>query len=81
MNGILQLYNTGWMITAAKAFAGSPRHLLGQANKEAFKIIYKYIQEDKVQEYKGRMSALCTLQQVKARFQNQAFNADPETPE
>jgi hypothetical protein len=33
MNGILQLPNTGWLITAAKAFAGFPGHLLGPANE------------------------------------------------
>jgi hypothetical protein len=77
MNGILQLPNTGWLITAAKAFAGFPGHLLGPANEEALKIIYKYVKKDKVQEpeYKGRMGAFRTLQQIKARFQNQAFIA------
>ncbi len=75
MNGILQLPNTGWLITAAKAFAGFPGHLLGPANEEALKIIYKYVKKDKVQEYKGRIGAFRTLQQFKARFQNQAFIA------
>jgi hypothetical protein len=77
MNGILQLPNTGWLITAAKAFAGFPGHLLGPANEEALKIIYKHVKKDKVQEYKGRMGAFRTLQQFKARFhwQNQAFIA------
>jgi hypothetical protein len=45
------------------------------ANEEALKIIYKYVQKDKVHEYKGRMGASRTLQQIKARFQNQAFIA------
>jgi hypothetical protein len=75
MNGILQLPNTGWLITAAKAFAGFPGHLLGPANKEVLKIIYKCVSKDKIQEYKGKMGAFRTLQQFKARLQNKAFLA------
>ena len=73
MNGILQQPNTGWLITAAKAFAGFPGHLLGPANDEVLKIIFKYVSKDKIQVYKGRMGGFRTLQQFKSRLQNKAF--------
>jgi hypothetical protein len=75
MNGILQLPNTGWLVTAAKAFGGFPGYLLGPANDETLKIILKYISKDHINLYKGKLGALRTLQQFKARLQNQAFSS------
>jgi hypothetical protein len=54
---IMQVPNTGWLVTAAKVFAGFLGQLLSPAKDKIYKIIY-FIQKGSVQEYPGAISAV-----------------------
>jgi hypothetical protein len=43
MNGIMQLSNTGWLVSAAGAFATFPGYLICPANDRILDIIYKHV--------------------------------------